>query len=93
MTKIIILWIIPIAIIITVIMDAVRDRWLPKRCRGEAWFEWHAVKWIGFFSPLIVLSYFWLDYFHFRTRYIIIFVGFALICNLLWDVFYNFKNK
>ena len=90
---IVILWVIPVAIIITVITDAIRDRWLPKRCRDEAWLEWHLVKWIATFTPLLVLSYLWLDYYRFRLRYLIIFVAFVLFCNLLWSFIYKFRNQ
>ena len=90
--KIIFIWIIPVVILLTVFLDAMRDRWLPKICRGEAWLEWHLVKWAGFFLPLILLSYLWLDFYHFQLKFIIGYLLFAVICNILWKFLYNYKK-
>lgn len=86
-------WIILLIIIFVVIMDAIRDRWLPKRCRGEAWLEWHLVKWGAFFPPLILLSYLWLSYYDFQLIYILVFIIFVIFCSLVWKFIYGFKNN
>jgi len=79
-------------VLLTVILDAMRDRWLPKRCRDEAWLEWHLVKWGAFFPPLILLSYFWLAYYDFRLIYILIYILFVILCSIVWRFIYGFKN-
>jgi len=84
-------WLIVAVILTSTIMDAVRDRWLPKVCNGEDWWRWHLVKWGAFFPPLILLSYFWLEYYHFQIIYIFAMVVFAVLCNIIWRFVYNYK--
>lgn len=86
-------WVILIVILTTTILDAFRDRWIPKVCRGEDWLLWHLVKWGAFFLPLILLSYFWLEHYRFRTSNIIIFIVFAIVCNVVWSFVYQYKNE
>ncbi len=85
-------WFILIILFVTTVLDAFRDRWIPKRCRGEAWLAWHLVKWGAFFLPLILLSYIWLDQHAFKPVYIAFFVAFAIFCNVVWNVIYKFKK-
>ncbi len=85
-------WIIVAVILLTTILDAFRDRWLPKVCRGEDWLMWHLVKWGAFFLPLALLSFFWLRSFHFQTVYILAFVVFAVGCKIVWRLIYNYKK-
>lgn len=86
-------WIILIIIFITTILDAFRDRWIPKICRGDDWFLWHFVKWGAFFLPLILLSYFWLKSYNFQIVYIITFILFAILCNITWRFIYKYKKE
>ena len=86
-------WIILVVILITTILDAFRDRWIPKVCRGDDWLMWHIVKWGAFFLPLLLLSYFWLEYQNFKTIYIFAFIVFAILCNIIWRSIYRFKAE
>jgi hypothetical protein len=85
-------WVIVVVILLTTILDAFRDRWLPKVCRGEDWLMWHLVKWGAFFLPLGLLSYYWLSAYHFQTVYIIGFAIFAVLCKIVWRLIYNYKG-
>jgi sensor histidine kinase YesM len=86
-------WIILIIIFIATILDAFRDRWIPKVCRGEDWLLWHLAKWGAFFPPLILLSYFWLKYYNFQMSYIFIFLLFAILCKIIWKIIYKYKKE
>ena len=45
-------WAVVIIIVVTV-CDALRDRWIT---RNVGWWQWHIVKWIAFYTPLVVLT-------------------------------------
>jgi len=86
-------WIILIIVFTTTILDAFRDGWIPKVCRGEDWLLWHLARWGAFFLPLLLLSFFWLKYFNFQLNYIIIFSLFAILCNIVWRFIYSYKKR
>ena len=75
-------------IFIAVVFDAYRDSWV-HRHPNIGWLRWHLVKWISFFSPLILLSYFYFLKGGFTAVTIIVFVVFIIICYLVWRLIYN----
>ncbi len=44
-----------IALLITAVTccDALRDRWVDRKVE---WWQWHIVKWIAFYTPLVTLT-------------------------------------
>jgi len=80
-------------IFISVVFDAYRDSWVHRK-PSISWLRWHLVKWISFFSPLILLSYFYFREEGFSIAMVVIFLVFALVCYFVWRLIYKkFKDS
>ncbi|MBN1465995.1 hypothetical protein JXA02_09550 [candidate division KSB1 bacterium] len=75
------IWTAVIVVIVTA-SDALRDRWV---VRQVGWWQWHIVKWIAFYPPLVVLT----------VRYIpwIYWIPLVAVCWILWRVLYRLEIK
>ena len=80
--------VIMVTILIAVIFDAYRDSWVHRK-PGISWQRWHLVKWIAFFSPLVLLSYFYFREGGFTVAMVVIFSIFALVCLVVWRMIYG----
>lgn len=80
--------IILVIILISVIFDAYRDSWIHRK-PGISWLRWHLVKWTAFFSPLVLLSYFYFQEGDFSVAMVVIFLVFALVCLFVWRRIYG----
>lgn len=61
-------------------MDGWRDAWI-----GHSWWEWHLVKWAGFFSlPVYVL---WSNGYLQAERWKVL-LPLAATCYIVWELFY-----
>jgi hypothetical protein len=75
-------------IFVSVIFDAYRDSWVHRKPE-IGWLRWHLVKWVSFFSPLILLSYFYFRIGGLTRLAIAIFLIFAAICYVVWRMIYR----
>ena len=73
-------WVAFIVLVVTA-ADALRDRWTSRRVN---WWQWHIVKWIAFYTPLVALTVFfipWESWF-----------ALAIGAWLLWRAIYRYKT-
>ncbi|MBN1560413.1 hypothetical protein JW998_09195 [candidate division KSB1 bacterium] len=75
------IWTAVIVVIVTA-SDALRDRWVSRQV---GWWQWHIVKWIAFYPPVIALT----------IRYIPwpYWIPLTAVCWILWRVIYRFNMK
>jgi len=86
-------YIILIVIYISVIADAWRDR-LMHEVFAYHWnilqWQWHFAKWLAMFSLWGLLSFIWFREVKVWYKTIIIFVLFAILCSVTWDLIYPY---
>jgi len=75
-------------IFISVVFDAYRDSWVHRKPE-IGWLRWHLVKWISFYSPLVLLSFFYFREGGFTVVMVVVFLAFALICYFVWRLIYR----
>ena len=80
-----------LVIYIANVFDAWRDGFLKHKNEDNS-RDFHVIKTISFFVPLLYISYIWL------TRYrginnVLLFAGFALICRYSWKAVYAWSRK
>lgn len=80
--------VILVTIFVSVVFDAYRDSWVHRK-PDIGWLRWHLVKWTAFFSPLILLSYFYFREGGFTVAMVAIFLVFILICLFVWRRIYR----
>ena len=80
--------IIFLTIFISVVFDAIRDSGVERKS-GVGWWQWHISKWIAFYSPLVLLSYFYFVDAGITMFSVLQFVAFALICFFTWRGIYR----
>ena len=73
-----------IAGVVVCICDALRDKWVD---RIVGWNQWHLVKWIAFYVPLIIIIMFVKPVKH---DWLTVFV-YTLFCWALWNIVYNWR--
>jgi hypothetical protein len=73
--------ILSLTIAIITVCDAARDAWLHSRKPGVGWWEWHIVKWVAFYIPLV-----WLCMVYLPLWWTLLL---ALLCYGLWNLVYN----
>lgn len=77
--------ILSLTIIIVTVCDAARDAWLRDRKSGVDWWEWHTVKWVAFYPPLV-----WLCVEYLPLWWTVLL---AVFCYGLWElVYYRLSN-
>lgn len=79
-------------IFISVVFDAYRDSWIHRK-PNISWLRWHLVKWVSFFSPLILLSYFYFVKGGFTVVTVVVFAVFIIVCYLVWRWIYKSSIK
>lgn len=73
--------VVSLLIALVTICDAMRDAWVSGRRRDIGWWEWHIVKWIAFYAPLVVLCVTFLETWQM--------LALAILCYGLWELTYR----
>jgi len=85
-------YIILLLVCISVLADALRDRWMPARMRGEMWWPWHLAKWTSsFFMWLLATGLVWASM-KFDFLILVELILFGGILKISWNFLYRFKR-
>ena len=67
-------------VILSTAMNALHDKWIT---RNVGWWQWHIVKWLMFFPPLIFITLHFIDW--------RLWIPLVVVCWVLWRSIYTSK--
>ncbi len=70
------IWVALIVIVVTC-CDAFRDRWTSRQVN---WWQWHIVKWIAFYTPLVALTVLFIPW--------IFWIPLVIVARIVWRAIY-----